>query len=277
MALREDIGHGDITTSAILSEPLPAEGIIRAKEEMVIAGVGIAEEVFKILNESCQRHSSSIDIDIASCARDGERLKDGDIIIKISGDGRLLLMGERVALNFLQRMSGVATMTAQYVDEIRGFKTMIVDTRKTTPNMRILEKEAVRTGGGRNHRFGLMDGVLIKDNHIAMANGIENAVKRVREKAPHTLKIEVEVSTLKDIEQALECRADIIMFDNMDIETIKKGIEIVQGKAIIEVSGRVDIKNVREIAALGVDIISIGALTHSAGSVDISMGITCIC
>ena len=205
--------------------------------------------------------------------RDGEIVRSEKIIIEISGNMRSLLTAERTALNFLQRMSGIATLTKKFVDSVKGFKAKIIDTRKTTPCLRILEKYAVQCGGGINHRFGLYDGILIKDNHIKAAGGIIKAVKRVRDNAPHLIKIEVETKSLKEVKDALNCKADVIMLDNMDIPAIKKAVKLIDKRALIEVSGGVTLKNVSEIAATGVDYISIGALTHSARAVDISMEI----
>ncbi|MBI5747550.1 MAG: carboxylating nicotinate-nucleotide diphosphorylase [Nitrospinae bacterium] len=294
LALAEDIGSGDITTTAIVSQNVKGEAYVMAKEDMVLSGIGVFKKVFQ--NVSGQ--SSAVSNQFKEKFRDGEFVKKGKIIIEMSGNMRTLLTGERTALNFLQRMSGIATLTKRFVDEIakpalsdetrllryarndksegaspRNDKVKIIDTRKTTPNLRILEKYAVRCGGGINHRFGLYDGILIKDNHIKAAGGIIKAVKKIREGAHHLMKIEVETKSIKEVRDALKCKADVIMLDNMDIPTIKKAVKLIDKKALVEVSGGVNLKNVGEIASIGVDFISVGALTHSARAVDISMEI----
>ena len=269
LALAEDTGSGDITTDAIVSQNVKGEAYVVAKEDMVLSGINVFKKVFQ--NVSGQW--SVVSGQFKERYRDGEIVRSEKIIIEISGNMRSLLTAERTALNFLQRMSGIATLTKKFVDSVKGFKAKIIDTRKTTPCLRILEKYAVQCGGGINHRFGLYDGILIKDNHIKAAGGIIKAVKRVRDNAPHLIKIEVETKSLKEVKDALNCKVDVIMLDNMDIPTIKKAVKLIDKRALIEVSGGVTLKNVSEIAATGVDYISIGALTHSARAVDISMEI----
>ena len=267
LALAEDTGSGDITTDAIVSQNVKGEAYVVAKEDMVLSGINVFKKVFQ--NVSGQW--SVVSGQFKERYRDGEIVRSEKIIIEISGNMRSLLTAERTALNFLQRMSGIATLTKKFVDSVKGFKAKIIDTRKTTPCLRILEKYAVQCGGGINHRFGLYDGILIKDNHIKAAGGIIKAVKRVRDNAPHLIKIEVETKSLKEVKDALNCKADVIMLDNMDIPTIKKAVKLIDKRALIEVSGGVNLKNVVQIASTGVDYISIGALTHSARAVDISM------
>jgi len=269
LALAEDTGSGDITTDAIVSQNVKGEAYVVAKEDMVLSGINVFKKVFQ--NVSGQW--SVVSGQFKERYRDGEIVRSEKIIIEISGNMRSLLTAERTALNFLQRTSGIATLTKKFVDSVKGFKAKIIDTRKTTPCLRILEKYAVQCGGGINHRFGLYDGILIKDNHIKAAGGIIKAVKRVRDNAPHLIKIEVETKSLKEVKDALNCKADVIMLDNMDIPAIKKAVKLIDKRALIEVSGGVTLKNVSEIAATGVDYISIGALTHSARAVDISMEI----
>ena len=269
LALAEDIGSGDITTDAIVSQNVKGEAYVVAKEDMVLSGIDVFKKVFQNVSGQWSVVSSQF----KERYRDGEIVRSGKIIIEMSGNMRTLLTGERTALNFLQRMSGIATLTKKFVDSVKGFKAKIIDTRKTTPKLRILEKYAVRCGGGINHRFGLYDGILIKDNHIKVAGGIIKAVKKVKDNAPHLMKIEVEVKSIKEVRDALKCKADVIMLDNMDISTIKRAVRLINKVALVEVSGGVNLKNVVEIAATGVDYISIGALTHSARAVDISMEI----
>ena len=263
-ALLEDIGTGDITTDSIIPYDLKTKGIIKTKEEGVIAGLNIANLVFKKLDSN---------IIFQEKIKDGAKVSRNKILAEITGSARTILKGERVALNFLQRMSGIATTTSKFCQEVKDFPVRIVDTRKTTPGLRILEKYAVRMGGGYNHRFGLYDAVLIKDNHIAVAEGIKSAVNSVRKQISHTVKIEVEVENLSQLQEALEIKVDIIMLDNMNLDTMREAVKIVKSKALIEVSGGITLENVREIAQTGVDLISIGALTHSVKSLDISMEI----
>jgi len=261
-ALAEDIHTGDITTLAVMREPREARARLIAKEPMVLAGIEAATRVFHLLDPL---------ILITPHFSDGDALKTGDNIVEITGNASSLLQGERVALNILQRMCGVATLTARYVAAVQGTKARVVDTRKTAPSLRILDKYAVRVGGGVNHRTGLYDGVLIKENHIAAAGGIGVAISRARAYIPHTMKIEVETESLPEVAQALAAGADIIMLDNMDTATMVEAVEMIDGRALVEASGGVNLDTVREIAATGVDIISVGALTHSARAMDISM------
>jgi nicotinate-nucleotide pyrophosphorylase (carboxylating) len=261
-ALAEDVGLGDVTTGSVLNGDETGTARALAKQDMIVSGIEVFKEVFLFLDEN---------ISFTNELKDGDRALKGDTIIEISGSLESILTAERVALNFLQRMCGIATLTRKYVDEIEGTKTAILDTRKTTPCMREIEKYAVKTGGGRNHRFGLYGGVLIKDNHISAAGSISNAVKRVVGNVPPALKIEVEVKNKKEIEEALASGADIIMFDNMTTNEIKEGVLLVGGRAITEASGNVTLLNVSEIAETGVDFISIGAITHSVPTSDISL------
>jgi len=261
-ALLEDIHTGDITTLAVVPESRKIRARLVAKEPMILCGVNIAARVFHYLDHA---------IDFKSHRTEGSVLTACDIIAEITGEASLLLQGERVALNLLQRMSGIATLTAQFVEAVKGTKARVVDTRKTTPGLRQLEKYAVRIGGGMNHRTGLYDGVLIKENHIAAAGGISVAIRRAKEYIPHTMKIEIETETLVQVQEALEAGADIIMLDNMDTETMKNAVNMISGRALVEASGGVNLDTIRGIAETGVDIISVGALTHSARAMDISM------
>ena len=263
-ALLEDIGTGDITTESIIPYDLKTKGIIKTKEEGVIAGLKIANLVFKKLDS---------EIIFEKKIKDGTKVARDKVLAEISGPARTILKGERVALNFLQRMSGIATITSKFCQQVKDLPVRIVDTRKTTPGLRILEKYAVRIGGGYNHRFGLYDAVLIKDNHIAIAGGIKSVVNSTRKQISHMVKIEVEVENLSQLQEALEMKADIIMLDNMDLNTMKRAVKTVKGKALIEASGGVTLEKVRKIAQTGVDLISIGTLTHSVKSLDIGMEI----
>lgn len=263
-ALLEDIGTGDITTESIIPSNLKAKGIIKTSDEGVVAGLDIARLVFQKLDS---------DNTFQEKIKDGTKITQGKLLAEITGSARTILKGERVALNFLQRMSGIATITSKFCQEVKDLPIRIVDTRKTTPGLRVLEKYAVRIGGGYNHRFGLYDAVLIKDNHIATAGGIKPAVNSVRKQISHTVKIEVEVENLSQLQEALEMRVDVIMLDNMNLNVMKKAVKTAKGKVLLEASGRVTLENVREIAQTGVDLISIGALTHSVKSLDISMEI----
>ncbi|MEK6605630.1 MAG: carboxylating nicotinate-nucleotide diphosphorylase [Nitrospirota bacterium] len=269
-ALAEDLGAGDVTTQALFPEAVPAVGTIVAEEHggLVLAGLAVAVEVFRQVDSS---------LTCSPNATDGARIPHGTTILTVTGDGRSLLKGERVALNFLQRLSGIATLTAQFCEAVKGFTVKIVDTRKTTPGLRALEKWAVTLGGGHNHRYGLGDGILIKDNHLALAGGdVARACRLVAERAkraPHGLKIEVEVRTLDEAQAALDGGADIILLDNMDAPSIRKAVELIQGRAVTEASGGVTLATVREIAAAGPDLISVGALTHSAPAANLSMDI----
>lgn len=260
-ALNEDIQYGDITTESIVDSGQKSVVDLIAKENGIIAGIEVFKRVFYILG----------DAEALLYVQDGDEIKKGDKLGEISGNIKTLLSGERVALNFLQRMSGIATLTRNFVNKLEGTGIKLLDTRKTTPNMRIFEKYAVKIGGGTNHRFGLNDGVLIKDNHIDAAGGIKNAIDLVRKNAPFVRKIEVEVETLAQLKESLECGADIIMLDNMDIETLKTSVKIINGKAQIEASGNVTLDTIDSIAKTGVNFISTGALTHSFKVLDISM------
>lgn len=261
-ALAEDIHTGDITTLSVLPKPRAMRARLVAKEPMVLAGLAVAERVFARLDPASR---------FSALFSDGARVESGEIVARIEGDGASLLQGERVALNLLQRMCGIATQTALYVQEIEGTGARVVDTRKTTPGLRVLEKYAVRVGGGTNHRTGLYDGVLIKENHIAAAGGILEAVRLARAYIPHTLKIEVETETLDDVARALESGADIIMLDNMSLPEMREAVAVIGRRALVEASGGVNLKSIRAIAETGVDIISVGALTHSVRACDISM------
>jgi nicotinate-nucleotide pyrophosphorylase (carboxylating) len=264
IALKEDIGSGDITTDNLVDPDLEGKGVIIAKEPFVIAGLDVACQVFKHLNAN---------VIFIPVYIDGNFVKEGETIATVEGKLRALLLGERTALNFLQRLSGIATCVRSYVDELKNKRVRLVDTRKTTPGWRVLEKYAVRVGGAHNHRMGLYDGVLIKDNHIAACGGIKKAVDRIRTRVSHLVKIEVEVSTLDQVKDALKAGADVIMLDNMSIEQIKEAAAFIDEKALVEVSGNVTKSGLKSLADAGVDIISVGALTHSAGCVDISMRI----
>ena len=267
-ALSEDIGHGDITSSILIPEDIPAKGIITAEDDIVLAGRAVAEEVFKRLDGAAV---------FEGLASDGDSVKAGTVIARVSGNGRALLTGERVALNFLQRLSGIAALSKRYADAVRGLPVRISDTRKTTPGLRTLEKYAVRAGGCFNHRYGLFDGILIKENHIALTSGVEEAVSAAKMKSPHTIKVEVEVKNLEEVKAAVKGKADIIMLDNMDIAMMKESVEIIRGQSdrdiLIEASGGMSLDRVRDVALTGVDIISVGALTHAAAWVNISMDI----
>ncbi|MBU7007831.1 carboxylating nicotinate-nucleotide diphosphorylase [Phosphitispora fastidiosa] len=263
-AIKEDVGTGDLTTMSTVPEGAVTEGYIYAKETGVIAGTWAAERVFQFLSHEMQ---------FTYRKRDGDIVEPGDVIAVISGPAGPILTGERVALNLLQRLSGIATRTAAITNMVKGFNCIIVDTRKTTPGLRALEKYAVTVGGGRNHRFGLYDGILIKDNHIKVAGGIANAVAMARAKAPHTLKVEVEVEDLKGVCEALEAGADIIMLDNMDFEAVSEAVKLINHRAQVEVSGGVTEDTAAGYARAGADIISMGALTHSVKSLDISLDI----
>jgi len=261
-ALLEDIHTGDITTQAVVPGTRPASARLIAKEPLVVAGLSVAGRVFLRLDSRAV---------FTPCLSEGSRAVAGDILATVEGNAADLLMAERVALNLLQRMCGIATLTARYVQAVSGTQARIVDTRKTTPGLRELEKYAVRVGGGINHRTGLYDGVLIKENHIAAAGGIAEAVSRARAYIPHTLKIEIETETPGQVEEALAAGADIIMLDNMDCDTMRRCVGMIGGRAQVEASGGVNLDTVRAIAETGVGIISIGALTHSPRAMDISM------
>lgn len=261
-ALEEDIGNEDVTTNAVMPEYKKGRVKLICKQDGVICGLNVFERVFKLLDEH-----TVIEIFV----KDGDEVKKGQRIAMVSGDIRVLLSGERVALNFLQRMSGVATYTRSVVKLLKGGKTKLLDTRKTTPNMRVFEKYAVRCGGGNNHRYNLSDGVLLKDNHIGAAGGIANAVKAAKEYSSFVRKIEVEVETLEQCKEAVEAGADIIMLDNMSVENMKKAVALIGGRALTECSGNVTRENIKNIIFTGVDYVSSGALTHSAPILDLSL------
>ncbi len=261
-ALAEDIGPGDLTTEATVAPETPARAELVAKEDFVLAGIDVARRVFAALDPH---------VAFGAVAHDGERVKKGTVLAEIEGHAASLLQGERVALNLLQRMCGVATLTARFVAAVSGTGAQIVDTRKTTPGLRVLEKYAVRMGGGRNHRIALYDGVLIKENHIAAAGGITAAVKRARTRLSHIHKIEIETRNPDEVREALAAGADIILLDNMDNAALRAAVQIINGQALAEASGGVNLDTAREVAETGVDLISVGALTHSYRAVDISM------
>lgn len=261
-ALREDITSEDITTNSVMPEFQLGEVELICKQDGVLAGLEIFKRVFELLDDKTEFDMQ---------AKDGDKVKNGQLIGKIRGDIRVLLEGERTALNYLQRMSGIATYTNSIAILFEGSKTKLLDTRKTTPNMRVFEKYAVKVGGGYNHRFNLSDGILLKDNHIGAAGGVKEAVKMAQEYAPFVRKIEVECENLDMVKEAVEAGADIIMLDNMDKETMKEAIQIIDGRAKTECSGNVTKENVANLIDIGVDYISSGALTHSAPIMDLSL------
>jgi len=260
-ALQEDVPNEDITTNAIVSADSKSTVDLFAKEEGILAGLHVFERVFIILG----------DVKVEFFKTDGDLVHPNTLIAKLTGSTRNLLIGERTALNFLQRMSGIATITRNFADKLKNTDVLLLDTRKTTPNMRIFEKYSVKIGGGHNHRFNLSDGVLLKDNHISAAGGVKNAVLAAKADVSFVRKIEVEVENLDMVKEALEVKADIIMLDNMDLETIRHAVAIINKKAIIEVSGNVSLETIEALAKTGVDYISVGALTHSAKILDLSM------
>jgi len=261
-AFAEDVGTGDITTQTTVPEGTQISGRFVAKESGILCGLDVAKAVFAYADPA-------IELEIAF--KDGDAVAKGDIIARVSGDAASILTGERLALNLMQRMSGIATNTHAAAQQVAGTKAKIVDTRKTTPGLRVFEKYAVHVGGGTNHRFNLADGVLIKDNHIKAAGSITAAVKAAKAGAPHTLKIEVEVESLAQLTEALDAGADIVMLDNMDNATMKQAVAQTDGRAILEASGNMGEKNLADVASTGIDIISIGALTHSVKALDISL------
>ena len=263
-ALAEDVGSGDITTLATVEEKRSSKAEIVAKAEGVIAGLELAEAIFRALDPR---------VKFESAVEEGERVAAGTVVARVEGATGAILTGERSALNFLQRMSGIATLTAQYVAAVEGTKARVCDTRKTAPGLRALDKYAVRAGGGWNHRAGLFDGVLIKDNHIKAAGGIAEAVARTRKAAQHLAKVEVETTTLAEVQEAVEAGAEVVMLDNMGAAEMARAVELVGGRCEIEASGKVNLETVRAVAECGVDYISVGALTHSAPALDISLEI----
>jgi nicotinate-nucleotide pyrophosphorylase (carboxylating) len=260
--LEEDIGPRDLTTELLFPEDRKSNAIIMAKEDGIIAGLPVAKRVFRKLKN---------DIQWVENKRDGESIAKGDILVEIHGSEKAILAGERVALNFIQRLSGIATLTSKFVTAVEGLSVKITDTRKTVPGLRILDKYAVRTGGGHNHRMGLSDGVLIKDNHLKLIGSITEAINKIKKKSRGRFQIEVETSRLEEVREALAAGADIIMLDNMPLNTMRKSVEMINGMALIEASGGITLGNVRRIAETGVDLISIGSLTNSPKALDISL------
>lgn len=261
-ALREDISSEDVTTNAVMHEAVTGEVDLICKQNGVIAGLQVFQRVFELLDK---------DTKVEFFCKDGDEVKNGQLMGKVTGDIRVLLSGERVALNYLQRMSGIATYTRQVAKLLEGSKVTLLDTRKTTPNCRVFEKYAVRVGGGCNHRYNLSDGVLLKDNHIGAAGSITKAITMAKEYAPFVRKIEIEVETLEQVKEAVEAGADIIMLDNMTPEVMKQAVELIDGRAQTECSGNITKENIARIREIGVDFVSSGALTHSAPILDISM------
>ncbi len=260
--LKEDITSEDVSTNAVMPENKQGKADLICKQDGIICGLGIFERTFKLLDES-----SHFETDV----KDGDFVKKGQLIGVIYGDIKALLSGERTGLNYLQRMSGIATITKDYAAALKGYKTILLDTRKTTPNMRPFEKYAVTVGGGKNHRYNLSDGVLLKDNHIGAAGSVTKAIKMAKAYAPFVRKIEIETETLEQVQEAVDAGADIIMLDNMDNETMKKAVALIDGRAETECSGNVTKERLKEIAEIGVDFVSCGALTHSAPIMDISL------
>jgi len=261
--LAEDLEHGDITTEAIFAPGDQARACFIARHPMTVVGMAtVAARVFALLDPQVVCTGGLVD---------GTRVEAGAELLCLAGATRTLLRGERVALNLVQRLCGIATLTATFVDQVQGLAVKIVDTRKTSPGLRMLEKYAVRAGGGHNHRYSLSDGVLIKDNHIAACGSITEAVRRVRSRVPHTINVEVETDTLAQVEECLACGVGVIMLDNMDLASLRQAVALIGGRALVEASGGVNLQTVRGIAETGVDIISVGALTHSAQACDIGM------
>ncbi|MBF0428757.1 MAG: carboxylating nicotinate-nucleotide diphosphorylase [Magnetococcales bacterium] len=261
-ALAQDVGRGDLTTNALVEVGQNAEATLTARQDLVVCGLSVMAEVFRQLDARIRLRPEQTD---------GGGVRAGNAICTITGPARGILTGERVALNFFQNLSAVATLTRRYVEQVSGTQARIVDTRKTTPGLGQLQKYAVRIGGGQNHRLGLDDGVLVKENHIALVGGITQAVQRLRETVSHLHRIEVECETLEQVREALDERVEVILLDNMDLETLRRAVAMVGGKALLEASGNVTLETVRAVAETGVDLISVGALTHSAGSVDVSL------
>lgn len=262
--LAEDVGSGDLTSEALLPEGAVTTGIIHAKDTGILCGVEVARQVFRVLDPS---------LTFEAMAKDGDKLEPATLIAKVAGSARSVLTGERLALNLLQHLSGIATRTKKLADLAKPYGTRVVDTRKTTPGLRLLEKYAVRTGGGHNHRLGLYDAILIKDNHIAVAGGVKEALARAKAYASHMTRIEIEVESLAQAREALEGGADVIMLDNMAPEAMKECVEMIDHRAVVEASGGIDEHNLEAAAAAGVDVISIGALTHSVKALDISLDV----
>lgn len=260
--LKEDITSEDVSTNAVMPEDKQGKADLICKQDGIICGLDIFKRTFELLDPTSRFEANF---------KDGDRVKKGDLLGVIYGDIKAILSGERTGLNYLQRMSGIATITREYMDELKGYSTTLLDTRKTTPNMRPFEKYAVTVGGATNHRYNLSDGVLLKDNHIGAAGSITKAIQMAKAYAPFVRKIEIETETLEQVKEALDAGADIIMLDNMDNETMKKAVEIINGKAQTECSGNVTKERLKEIAEIGVDFVSCGALTHSAPIMDVSL------
>ena len=260
--LKEDITSEDVSTNAVMPEDRQGRADLICKQDGIVCGLDVFERTFKILDDTSRFEANF---------KDGDFVKKGDLIGVIYGDVKAILSGERTALNYLQRMSGIATMTREYVNELDGYKTVLLDTRKTTPNMRPFEKHAVKVGGATNHRYNLSDGVLLKDNHIGAAGSVTKAIEMAKAYAPFVRKIEIETETLEQVKEALDAGADIIMLDNMDNDTMRKAVEMIDGKAQTECSGNVTKERLKEIAEIGVDFVSCGALTHSAMIMDVSL------
>ncbi|KXS47959.1 nicotinate-nucleotide pyrophosphorylase [carboxylating] [Halanaerobium congolense] len=262
-AYKEDFGYsGDLTTDNLIARNHLSRAKITAKQAGVVAGLDVAAEVF---------HKLDSDIKFITLLKDGSKIKKGDVLAELEGSALNILKGERIALNFLQRLSGIASRSRKFVDLIKEYEVDIVDTRKTTPGLRMLEKYAVKVGGAKNHRSGLYDAVMIKDNHIKVVGSIKKAVSQLKNSIPHTVKIEVETEDLAQVEAALEAGVEIVMLDNMELPVLKKAVGLIADKAVIEASGGIDEKNIKEIAAAGVDIISLGTLTHQIRSLDIAL------
>lgn len=266
LAIEEDINTGDITTESLIPDSLNAVAEMTAKAEGVISGLALIRRVFEKFEK---------DIKWTPFVKDGEKVKRGDVILRIEAKYSTLLKGERISLNILQRMSGIATKTADYVNELKGYETELLDTRKTVPGMRIFDKQAVSDGGAKNHRMGLYDLVMIKDNHIKIAGSITKAVEQIRKNVGQGIKIEVETTNLDEVKEALECNVDIIMLDNMSNALMKEAVMVVAGRTKTEASGNMTIERLKSVAETGVDYISVGALTHSVTALDISMNIKC--
>lgn len=260
--LKEDITSEDVSTNAVMPEDKQGKADLICKQDGIVCGLDVFERTFKLLDETSRFEANF---------KDGDFVKKGDLIGVIYGDVKAILSGERTALNYLQRMSGIATMTRDYVNELKGYKTVLLDTRKTTPNMRPFEKHAVKVGGATNHRYNLSDGVLLKDNHIGAAGSVTKAIEMAKAYAPFVRKIEIETETLDQVKEALDAGADIIMLDNMDNDTMRKAVEMIGDKAQTECSGNVTKERLKEIAEIGVDFVSCGALTHSAMIMDVSL------
>ena len=270
-ALAEDLAFGDVTTRALFSRPRPARASIVARHSMIVAGIAVAREVFFSVDPSLK---------IINSLPDGHTTSSEDSVLIVEGDGRSLLMAERIALNFMQRLSGIATLTGRFCEAVRGYPTRILDTRKTTPGLRALEKWAVRLGGGHNHRFSLSDGLLIKDNHLALLHaeriGLAQACRQARAAGPHGLKIMVEVQQLADVKEALSGEADVILLDNMTPSQVRQAVGRIKGRALVEVSGGITLTNAKDMAMAGADFLSIGALTHSAPAADLGLDLRAI-